>query len=118
MSDDAAGLAEELFAALGKRVILVGEGPGLFLGRTVASIINEAVYAVQEEVASAEDIDIAMRLGTNYPLGPIEWGREIGGARVARILIDLASAEGKQYAPARALWVLDAPDAPDEPDAT
>ena len=114
MSDDAAGLAEELFAALGKRVILVGDCAGLFLGRTVASIVNEAVYAVQEEVASADDIDIAMRLGTNYPLGPVAWGREIGGARIARILIDLANAEGKHYAPARALWVLDAPDEPQE----
>lgn len=108
MSDDAAALAEEVFAALGKRVILVGDAPGLFLGRTIASIVNEAVYAVQEGVAAAEDIDVAMRLGTNYPLGPIAWGREIGGARIARILIDLANAEGKQYAPARALWVLDA----------
>jgi len=108
MSDDAAGLAEEVFAALGKRVILVGDAPGLFLGRTIASIVNEAVYAVQEGVAVAEDVDLAMRLGTNYPLGPIAWGREISGARIARILIDLANCEGKQYAPARALWVLDA----------
>jgi 3-hydroxybutyryl-CoA dehydrogenase len=108
MSDDAAALAEEVFGALGKRVILIGDAPGLYLGRTIASIVNEAVYAVQEGVADADDIDLAMRLGTNYPLGPIAWGREIGGARIARILIDLANAEGKQYAPARALWVLDA----------
>lgn len=114
MSDDGAALAVELFAALGKRVLLVGDAPGLFLGRTVASIINEAVYAVQEEVACAADIDVAMRLGTNYPLGPIAWGREIGGARVARILLDLSNAEGKQYAPARALWVLDAEDEQEE----
>ncbi|MDQ6931170.1 MAG: 3-hydroxyacyl-CoA dehydrogenase family protein, partial [Candidatus Eremiobacteraeota bacterium] len=114
MSDDAAAVAEELFAALGKRVILVGDAPGLFLGRTVASIVNEAVYAVQEEVASADDIDTAMRLGTNYPLGPIAWGREIGGARIARILLGLSNAEGKQYAPARALWVLDAQEEPQD----
>lgn len=113
MSDDAAALSEEVFAALGKRVMLVGDAPGLFLGRTIASIVNEAVYAVQEGVADAGDIDTAMRLGVNYPLGPIAWGREIGGARVARILLDLANAEGKQYAPARALWVLDAEDEED-----
>ena len=108
--DDALGLAEELFAALGKRVRLVGDGPGLFLGRTVASIINEAVHVVQEHVAQAADVDTAMRLGTNYPIGPISWGKEIGGGRIARILTDLAGAYGKDFAPARALWVLDAGD--------
>ena len=113
-SDDALGLAEELFAALGKRVLLVGDSPGLYLGRTVASIVNEAVYAVQEKVATAEDIDTAMRLGTNYPIGPVAWGREIGGGRIARILIDLANEEGDRYAPARALWVLDAESEPAE----
>jgi 3-hydroxybutyryl-CoA dehydrogenase len=113
-SDDAMALAEEVFAALGKRVILVGDSPGLYLGRTVASIVNEAVYAVQDEVASADDIDTAMRLGTNYPIGPIAWGREIGGGRVARILVDLANEEGAAFAPARALWVLDAGDEPEQ----
>ena len=108
--DDALGLAEELFAALGKRVRLVGDGPGLFLGRTVASIVNEAVYVVQEHVAGATDVDTAMRLGTNYPIGPIAWGKEIGGGRIARILTDLAGAQGPGFAPARALWVLDADD--------
>ena len=118
MSDEAAGMAQEFFGALGKGVRLVSDAPGLFLGRTVASIINEAIYAVQEGVADADDIDVAMRLGTKYPLGPIAWGREIGGARVARILRDLAEAEGQQYAPSRALWMLDARDEPsgyDEP---
>ena len=110
-SDDALGLAEELFAALGKRVRLVGDGPGLFLGRTIACIVNEAVSVVQEHVADAADVDTAMRLGTNYPIGPIAWGKEIGGSRVARILTDVAGADGPGFAPARALWVLDADDA-------
>jgi len=108
--DDALALSEELFATLGKKTMLVGEVPGLFLGRLVAAIVNEAVYAVQEDVASAGDIDVAMRLGTNYPLGPVAWGREIGGGRIARILSELAHAEGSEFGPARALWVLD-PDA-------
>lgn len=109
-SDDALELAQELFEAIGKRVVLVEDRPGLFLGRTVGSIINEAVYAVQEEVASPADVDLAMRLGTNYPLGPIAWGREIGGDRIVRILQRLAGAEGAAFAPHRALWVLDVQD--------
>lgn len=106
--DDALELAQDLFEHIGKRVVLVANVPGLFLGRVVCSVINEAVCAVQEGVASAEDVDLAMRLGTNYPIGPIAWGREIGGARVSHILHRLAASEGKQYAPNRALWILDA----------
>jgi 3-hydroxybutyryl-CoA dehydrogenase len=106
--EDALAVAEELFAVLGKRTQLVGDSAALFLGRLVGSIVNEAVYAVQEGVASADDVDLAMRLGTNYPIGPVAWGKEIGGARISRILTQLANAEGMQYGPARALWVLDA----------
>jgi 3-hydroxybutyryl-CoA dehydrogenase len=105
-SDDALVLAQELFEALGRRVVLVEDAPGLFLGRTIGSIVNEAVIAVEEDVASADDVDTAMRLGTNYPVGPIAWGREIGGARITRILHRLA-AENPAFAPHRALWVLD-----------
>ena len=105
--DDALELAQELFESIGKRVVLMGDSPGLFLGRTIGSIVNEAVCAVQEEVATPDDVDLAMRLGTNYPLGPIAWGREIGADRVVRILQRLAGAEGAAFAPHRALWVLD-----------
>lgn len=108
--DDALELAAELFEAIGKRVVLVGETPVLFLGRLVGSIVNEAVTAVQEGVASVDDVDLAMRLGTNYPIGPIAWGREIGGARLSRILHRLAAAEGEAFAPHRSLWVLDVED--------
>ncbi|MHB8178655.1 MAG: 3-hydroxyacyl-CoA dehydrogenase NAD-binding domain-containing protein [Vulcanimicrobiaceae bacterium] len=107
VSDDALALAQEVFESLRRRVVLVENAPGLFLGRTVASIVNEAVIAVHEDVASTDDIDVAMRLGTNYPIGPIAWGREIGGARIARILHRLADARGPAFAPHRALWVLD-----------
>ena len=107
-SDDALELAQDLFESIGHSVVLVENHPGLFLGRTIASIVNEAVYVVQEEIATPEDVDLAMRLGTNYPRGPIEWGREIGGDRVARILQRLAASEGTEFGPSRAVWVLDA----------
>ncbi|MFN2448788.1 MAG: 3-hydroxyacyl-CoA dehydrogenase family protein, partial [Candidatus Baltobacteraceae bacterium] len=73
--------------------------------------------AVEEGIASPDDIDLAMRLGTNYPQGPIAWGREIGGDRVNRILKRLAAAEGAAFAPHRALYVLDVQEPEDdEPD--
>ena len=114
VSDDALALAQELFATIGKGVVLVESGPALYLGRVVASIVNEAVIAVYEDVATADDIDLAMRLGVNYPIGPIAWGREIGGARVARILRRLAESEGREFAPNRSLWVLDTEREPEE----
>jgi 3-hydroxybutyryl-CoA dehydrogenase len=107
VSDDALALAQEVFEALGKGVCLVENAPGLYLGRVVGSIVNEAVIAVHEDVASADDVDTAMRLGVNYPQGPIAWGREIGGRRLTHILRRIADAEGDAFAPHRALWVLD-----------
>lgn len=107
-SDDALELAQEVFESVGCGVVLVENHAGLFLGRTIGSIVNEAVYVVQDEIASAEDVDLAMRLGTNYPRGPIEWGQEIGGDRIRRILQRLAAQGGAQFGPSRALWVLDA----------
>jgi 3-hydroxybutyryl-CoA dehydrogenase len=107
VSDDALELAQELFASLGKGVVLVENVPALFLGRLVGSIVNEAVTVVHDEIATPDDVDVAMRLGTNYPIGPIAWGREIGGKRVARILSRIAEADGPEFAPHRSLWVLD-----------
>ncbi len=107
VSDDALALAQELFESIGKGAVLVEDAPGLFLGRTVGAIVNEAVTAIHEEVAAPDDVDTAMRLGTNYPIGPVAWGREISGRRVARILTRLAEAEGSEFAPHRSLWVLD-----------
>ncbi|MEO9170038.1 MAG: 3-hydroxyacyl-CoA dehydrogenase NAD-binding domain-containing protein [Candidatus Baltobacteraceae bacterium] len=115
VSDDSLALAQEIFAAIGKGSVLVENVPGLFLGRLVASIVNEAVMAVHEDVATPDDIDLAMRLGVNYPIGPIAWGREIGGARVARILHRLAESEGSEFAPNRSLWVLDIDQEPEAP---
>ncbi len=107
VSDDTLELGQEVFESIGKRVALVEDRPGLFLGRTIGSMVNEAMYVVDDRIATADDVDLAMRLGTNYPLGPIAWGREIGGDRVRRILQRVALAEGAEFAPHRALWVLD-----------
>lgn len=59
------------------------------VARTVAMLVNEAVDLVARGEASADDVDTAMRLGTNYPRGPIDWGREIGLDVVADRLREL-----------------------------
>ena len=70
------------------------------VARTLAMLVNEAVDLVARGEASAEDVDTAMRLGTNYPRGPIEWGAEIGLDVVAAQLAELDAAfPGGRYRP-------------------
>jgi 3-hydroxybutyryl-CoA dehydrogenase len=57
-------------------------------------IINEAAFALMDGVASAEDIDMAMKLGTNYPLGPLEWADRIGLDQVLSVLEGLQAEHG------------------------
>ncbi|MET9799750.1 3-hydroxyacyl-CoA dehydrogenase [Streptomyces sp. NPDC006368] len=75
-----------LFQALGKDVTVIGDVPGMIVARTVAMLIDLAVDAVDRGVASAEDIDTAMRLGVNYPAGPSEWAARLGYAYVSELL--------------------------------
>ena len=91
--------ADELFAGFGRKVEWVADVPGLVTPRVIASIINEAFFALQENVSTRQDIDTAMKLGTNYPFGPFEWGERIG----LRHVYDLLEALGRQlsrYLPA------------------
>jgi 3-hydroxybutyryl-CoA dehydrogenase len=64
----------------------VGDAPGLVLGRIVCQLVNEAWFTLGAGIASAADIDTAMRLGFNYPRGPFEWCEEIGARRVLAVL--------------------------------
>lgn len=66
--------------------LLVDDRVGLITPRVVCMIINEAYYTVQEGTATREDIDIAMKLGTNYPYGPFEWCARIGIKHVYELL--------------------------------
>ena len=75
---------------------MLGYAPGLVLGRIVAQLVNEAHFALGEGVASAEDIDIAMRLGLNHPRGPFEWRDSIGADRVVSILDALRAELGEE----------------------
>ena len=70
------------------------------LPRLFAQIANEAAFALEEEVGSPADLDTAMRLGFNWPLGPLEMTRLIGPAAAVALLEELRSAHGDAYAPA------------------
>jgi len=80
-------LASEIIRALGyEHAEWVNSRVGFVTPRIVCMIINEAFYTVQEGTASREDVDQAMKLGTNYPKGPFEWCREAGIKSVYRLL--------------------------------
>jgi 3-hydroxybutyryl-CoA dehydrogenase len=72
---------------MGKQVSVIRDVPGMVVARTVAMLVDLALDAVAKEVASPHDIDTAMRLGVNYPLGPLEWG-ELLSAPYVRTLLD------------------------------
>lgn len=101
---DAVDHAVGLFQALGKDVSVIAEVPGLIVARTVAMLVDLAADAVARQVASARDVDTAMRLGVNYPLGPLEWCELISPAYVRDLLgaLHRDSPTGR-YAPCREL---------------
>jgi 3-hydroxybutyryl-CoA dehydrogenase len=70
-------------------VSVIEDTPGLILTRTVVRLVNEAADLVGRGIASAEDVDLAMRYGANYPIGPLEWGDRVGVGPVCEILDDL-----------------------------
>jgi 3-hydroxybutyryl-CoA dehydrogenase len=76
--------------------------PGV-LTRLGATIANEACFALGEGVASADDINTAMRLGYNWPIGSLEWGERLGWARALGVLEELRELQGEAYRPAPAL---------------
>jgi 3-hydroxybutyryl-CoA dehydrogenase len=94
-----------LFQALGKAVSVIGDVPGMIVARTVARIVDLAHDAVAKGVATEEDIDTAMRLGVNYPLGPFEWSRRLGRMWAFSLLDDLHDRDPSgRYAPSLALY--------------
>ncbi len=94
--------AETILATLQWNYKILPDVCGFYAPRIVASIINEAYHTLGENVSSKEEIDIAMKLGTNYPFGPFEWSEKIGIEKVAALLQTL-SKENDRYLPAPAL---------------
>ena len=77
-SEETLNATRELAARLGKQTITVQDAPGFAINRVLLPMINEAVFALQEGVADAADIDLGMKLGTNHPMGPLELADLIG----------------------------------------
>lgn len=93
---------DKLFTQLGWKYNCVKDVEGFLSARVIVMIINEAYLALEEGVSSKQEIDIAMKLGTNYPYGPFEWGEQIGLKKVFGLLETL-SASDISYRPSEKL---------------
>ncbi|MEO8681678.1 MAG: 3-hydroxyacyl-CoA dehydrogenase NAD-binding domain-containing protein [Vicinamibacterales bacterium] len=90
---------EEVSAKMGKETVLVKESPGFVTSRINAMIGNEAFYMLQEGVASARDIDKALKLGLNHPMGPFELVDLVGLDTRLSILQYLHRTLGEKFRP-------------------
>jgi 3-hydroxybutyryl-CoA dehydrogenase len=85
-SREALSSAQDFFMRLGKEISVVQDRIGMVMPRILCMLINEAYFALQEGIALPADIDNAMKLGTSYPLGPVEWGEQLGFRQVYAVL--------------------------------
>ncbi len=98
--DDTLATAVEVGRRMGKEVVVIKESPGFITSRINAMIGNEAFYMLQEGVASAADIDKALKLGLNHPMGPFELVDLVGLDTRLNILEYLHKTLGDKYRPA------------------
>ena len=77
-SDETFQIIKDLSEAIGKTPVEVQEGPGFVVNRVLIPMINEAITILEDGIASAADIDTAMKLGANHPMGPLALGDLIG----------------------------------------
>jgi 3-hydroxybutyryl-CoA dehydrogenase len=98
--EDTLTTAAEVGRRMGKEVITIKESPGFVTSRLNAMIGNEAFYMLQEGIASPEDIDKALKLGLNHPMGPFELVDLVGLDTRLHILEYLHKSLGEKYRPA------------------
>jgi len=87
--------SKQIFDELGWDFQMVPDTIGMITPRIVSMIINEAFFSLFEKVSTREEIDIAMKLGTNYPYGPFEWCDKIGTGRIRQLLHELQKTEAR-----------------------
>ena len=98
--DETITAAAEVGRHMGKEVVVIKESPGFITSRINAMIGNEAFYMLQEGIASAEDIDKALKLGLNHPMGPFELVDLVGLDTRLHILEYLHKSLGEKFRPA------------------
>ena len=94
-NEDIKEKAEKFLSAFNKKIEWVPDIPGFITPRVISMIINEAYFTLDEKVSSKENIDTAMKSGTNYPYGPFEWGEKIGLKNIYDLLTKLTTANSR-----------------------
>ncbi len=93
-------------AMTGHAVTVTRDAPATVAQRLLASMVNTAAEIAHRRIASATDIDIAVRLGLGYPQGPLSWGEKVGAGRILRILEAQQQGSGDpRYRPSR--WITE-----------
>lgn len=105
VASDRQNTNNQIFEALNRKIILVKDEPGMVSARVISMIVNEAFFALGEKISTQREIDLAMKLGTNYPYGPFEWVKKVGIENMYVLLEKLAEKEDR-YQPAPALKKL------------
>ena len=98
--DETIAVAVDVGKRMGKEIVVIKESPGFITSRINAMIGNEAFYMLGEGIASAEDIDKALKLGLNHPMGPFELVDLVGLDTRLHILDYLHRTLGEKYKPA------------------
>lgn len=105
-SDETLEIAKAWGKKIGKEVIVVKEAPAFVVNRILCLMLNEAFYALDEGLATAEDIDKGMVLGCNHPIGPLALADLVGLDTLLHIMEDLYKELGDKYRPALMLRKL------------
>lgn len=95
-------VAEEVLNVLGWKHKWAPDEPGMIAPRIISMIINEAYFGLEDKISTKQEIDTAMKLGTNYPYGPFEWAQRIGIKYVYQLLKKLEESDPR-YAPSALL---------------
>jgi 3-hydroxybutyryl-CoA dehydrogenase len=101
-SDDLKKVVQNIFGLFNKKVEWLPDEAGFITPRVISMIINEAFFALSENVSTIEEMDTAMKLGTAYPYGPFEWGNKIGLQNIVNLLKKLSKKQPR-YTPCELL---------------
>lgn len=102
-SEEVVDVVTQVAERMGKTTVRSADRPGFIVNRILIPMINEAIQALEDGVASAEDIDTAMKLGAAHPMGPLSLADLIGLDVVLDIMRVLEKSSGERYAPAQLL---------------
>ncbi|MBX2931691.1 MAG: hypothetical protein KF781_07095 [Chitinophagaceae bacterium] len=93
---------QNIMNVLGWKYQFVPDEIGMIAPRIIAMIVNEAYFALEDNVSTPEEIDTALKLGTNYPFGPFEWSNKIGLKNIY-LLLQKLSLQDIRYTPSELL---------------